>query len=215
MKRCYVITGIVAPVLYGFTVILGGFLSYDYNHKIHAISELTVLGAPFRLPLNILFSISLILATVFSVNAVHYVKQFNSKLLSRGMRILLAVSVLSLLWAFFPMDPRGSETTIQGIIHLFLAGIVSPLTIACPILVGLGFRKIRKFKGYALFSLVSGVLIFITGIIAVVSTQYDATYLGIYERLTIGSYQLWMGVSALFFYLRWYDNNHRIDLDCL
>lgn len=199
MKKIFLATGIAAPSLYGFTVVLGGWLSQDYDHTIQAISELTALGAPLRLPLNLLFSLSLILAAVFALSAFHYVRQFNSKLLRTGTGILLAISVLSMLWAFFPMDPRGAETSVKGVIHLALAGIVSPLTIVCPILVGLGFRKVEKFKVYALYSMVSGVLIMITGIMAVVSTQYDAAYLGIYERLTIGSYQQWMAVSALVF----------------
>ena len=199
MKKIYLATGIAAAALYAFTVVLGGLLAQDYNHATQAISELTALGAPFRLPLNLLFSLSLIMAAVFSLSAFHYVRQFNSKLLKTGMGILFAISVLSMLWAFFPMDPRGAEASVRGIIHLALAGVVSPLTIVCPILVGLGFRKVEKFKGYAFYSLVSGLLIMITGIVTVVSTQYDAAYLGIYERLTIGSYQQWMAVSALVF----------------
>ena len=199
MKKLYLATGIVAPVIYVFTVVLGGFLSQDYYHTTQAISELTALGAPFRLPLNLLFSLSLIVAAVFALTAFHYVRVFDSKLLRIGMGILLAISILSMLWAFIPMDPRGAETSLQGIMHLALAGIISPLTILCPILVGLGFRKVEKSKGYAFYSIVSGVLIMVTGILAVVSTQYHAAYLGIYERLTIGSYQQWMAVSAMFF----------------
>lgn len=66
------------------------------------------------------------------------------------MWVLLTISILSFLWAFSPMDPRATDTTIQGVIHLILAGIVSPLTIICSVLVGLGFRKINRFKGYTI-----------------------------------------------------------------
>lgn len=202
MKRTYLLSGVAAPLVYAFTVILGGALWRDYSHISQAISELTAAGAPFRLPLNILFSISLVLAAVFALAAYHYVSRYNIRLLKASMGILLTITVLSFLWAFFPMDPRGAEATVQGIIHLVLAGIVSPLTIICPILVGLGFRKIEGFKGYAAYSLLSAALILATGALAALSTQNDAAYLGVYARLTIGSYQQWFLCSALIFYAR-------------
>ena len=70
--------GIATPALYAFTVVLGGLLSHDYNHTTQAISELTAMGVPFRLPLNLFFSLSLIMAAVFALIAFHYVRQFNS-----------------------------------------------------------------------------------------------------------------------------------------
>ena len=203
MKRSYLITGIASPAVYAFTVFLGGVLWQDYSHVNQAISELTATGAPFRLTLNILFTISLILAVIFAVNALRFVRQFNKKVLTAGMGALLTVTTLSLLWAFFPMDPHGAEPTTAGIIHLVLAGIVSPLTIISPVLVWVGFRKIADFQGYAVYSLLSAILIFVTGILTVFSAQSGATFFGVYERLTIGSYQQWMAGSALFFYLRW------------
>ncbi len=206
MKRICLFTGISAPLLYAFTVILGGILWSDYNHFSDAISELTATEAPYRLPLNILFSISLVLATLFAVTAFLFVGRFGNRLLKAGMTILIAITVLSFLWAFFPMDPRGEEITVRGMVHLILAGIVSPMTIISPILVGLGFRKIQVFRGYAVYSLISATLILVTGLMAVLSVQSNVAYLGLFERLTIGSYQQWMGISALVFYRQWGKN---------
>ncbi len=200
MKRIYLLSGVVSPFLYTFTVILGGLLWHDYSHTSQAISELTAAGAPFRLTLNILFSISLLLACCFAITSLQYIKQYNNRSLNISMWILFTISILSLLWAFFPMDPRGADTTIQGVVHLILAGIVSPLTIICPVLVGLGFRKINKFKGYTIYCLISAAIILVTGVIAALSTQNESAYMGIYARLTIGSYQQWLAVTALFFY---------------
>ena len=201
MKRVHLLFGVVSPILYAFTVILGGVLSDDYNHASQAISELTAAGAPFRLTLNILFSVSLLLAAYFAITSLQYIKQFNIRLLNISMWILLVISVLSLLWAFFPMDPRGADTTIQGVIHLILAGIVSPLTIICPMLVGLGFRKINRFKGYSIYCLATAAIILVTGVIAALSAQNESVYMGIFTRLTIGSYQQWLAITAMFFYL--------------
>ncbi len=203
MKRVCLVAGISAPLLYVFTVILGGILWPGYSHFSEAISELTVRGAPHRLPLNILFSISLILATLFAITAFLFVRQFGNRLLRAGMVILITITVLSFLWAFFPMDPRGAEATSRGIVHLILAGVVSPLTIISPTLVGVGLRKTEEFRDYTIYSLVSAALILATGLTAVLSIQYGDAYVGLFERLTIGSYQQWMGISALVFFRRW------------
>jgi len=200
LNTVYLLTGIAAPLIYAFTVILGGILWRDYSHVSQAISELTATDAPYRLPLNILFSISGILAALFAGSAYFYVKKFKSALLQAAMGIFLIITILSFLWAFFPMDPRGAEATVQGVIHLVLAGIVSPLTILCPILVGFGFRKIEGFEAYSMYSLISAAVILVTGVLAVISANYEAVYLGVYTRLTIGSYQLWVALSAMMLY---------------
>ena len=47
MKRAYLLSGVASPLIYAFTVILGGVLWHDYSHASQAISELTAAGAPF------------------------------------------------------------------------------------------------------------------------------------------------------------------------
>ncbi len=203
MKKMCLIAGVSSPVMYAFTVILGGILWPGYSHLSDAISELTATGAPFRFSLNVLFSASLILGAFFAVIAFRFVKRFRIRLVRTGMGILVLITILSFLWAFFPMDPREAEATFRGIVHLILAGVVSPLTIISPTLVGLGLRKIEEFRAYAIYSLVSAAFILATGLTAVLSIQYGDAYVGLFERLTIGSYQQWMGISALVFYHRW------------
>ncbi|MCR3922701.1 MAG: DUF998 domain-containing protein [Firmicutes bacterium] len=200
MKKHYHLFGIVAPSLYIATVILGGFLQRDYSHTDQAISELTTSGAPYALQLNVLFTISGIMATIFAWSAYFYVSKFNSRLLKLAMGTLITVTLVSLVWPLFPMDARGAEQTAHGIIHLALAGIVSPLTILCPALTAVGFMQIEGFKGYVIASFIFSSIILITGILAVHSTQIGAANLGIYTRLTIGTYQLWMAYSAAVFY---------------
>jgi len=47
VKRAYLLSGVASPLIYAFTVILGGVLWHDYSHASQAISELTAAGAPF------------------------------------------------------------------------------------------------------------------------------------------------------------------------
>ncbi|MGI6037856.1 MAG: DUF998 domain-containing protein [Limnochordia bacterium] len=199
INKGLLMAGLASPVLYGGTVILGGFLTPGYSHRYHAISELTASGAPAAMVLNILFTLSLFLALIFGIGALSVLGRFKVQTLNNGIGLLVVIALLSLLWPLFPMDPRGAETSIGGIIHLVLAALVAPMTILCPLLVGLGSRKLTSRRGYPVYSVVSAAIILIAGLAAVGSTGPGAL-LGVYERVTIGAYQQWMAGTALFLY---------------
>ena len=199
MKKYFFLSGIIAPVVYLFTVILGGVMWKEYSHLTHAISELTASGSPNRDFLNILFSISGLFGIFFAISAFIYARKTGPKLIKISMGILIIITVLSFLWPLFPMDERDAEITIRGIIHLVLAGIVSPLTIICPLLTGFGFRKIDGFRCYGTYSIISAIIILISGGLAAYSASNGAINLGLYERITIGTYEQWMFFTAIKF----------------
>ncbi len=47
-NRLLAVCGILAPLLYTFTVILGGVITPNYSHVANAISELIESGAPYK-----------------------------------------------------------------------------------------------------------------------------------------------------------------------
>ena len=58
MSRKYLLVcGVVAPLVYIGTVILGGLLRPGYSHVAQAISELMAAGAPNKLLLDTLFTL--------------------------------------------------------------------------------------------------------------------------------------------------------------
>jgi hypothetical membrane protein len=52
MKKFFMLSGVLAPIIYVATVILGGLLRPGYSHVAEAISELVATGAPNRPLLN-------------------------------------------------------------------------------------------------------------------------------------------------------------------
>ena len=77
--------------------------------------------------------------------------------------------------------------------HLILAGISSVLTIAIVFVGAFAFKDINLF----IFSLVSGTLIFISGIFTAVGAARKLKFFGLLERITIGSYMIWLFVASL------------------
>ena len=187
--------GIFAPLLYAFTVILGGVLTPDYSHVANAISELIESGATYKTLLDPLFDLYNILIVLFAVGL--YYARNAQRSFAAGTVALAATGVAGLLMTlFFPQDPRGTPATLAGQMHIALAAVEALLTIVLVFLMGVAFRSDEKWFRYSTYSLVTGVLIIITGVAAALATAQGSGILGLLERCTIGLFLLWVFVVA-------------------
>jgi fumarate reductase subunit D len=178
------------------TAIVGAALRNDYSHIVNAISELISNGAPNKAILDVVFNIYNALLLAFAIGA--YVVSKNAPRLCRiAMGMFIAVQVLSFSWGFFPMDPMGTEATFAGTMHNILGGVVALVTIIMPLLMGLGLRRLDGFQRYAKYSFISSAIIFVSGLTGVILAGQGVQLFGLFERITIGSYEAWIFVTAL------------------
>ncbi len=197
LRKTLVSCGIAAPVLYIVTAIVGAALRPDdYNHIVNAISELLSNGAPNKAVLDVIFNIYNALLLAFAIGAYSALKNLP-RLTRVSMGILIGVQVLSFSWGFFPMDSLGSEATFAGTMHNVLGGVVALATIIMPLLMGLGVRRLNGFNRYAIYSFVSSAIIFVSGLTGVILAGQGVQLFGLFERITIGSYEVWIFVTAL------------------
>ena len=195
-RKLLLYCGFAAPVLYAVTAIVGAALRPDYSHIVNAISELLSNGAPNKTILDVVFNIYNALLLAFAIGAFLVLK--NSPRISKvAMGILIGIQVLSFSWGFFPMDPLGTEATFAGTMHNVLGGIVAFATIIMPLLMGLGFRRASSFKRYATFSFIASAIIFISGLTGVILAGQGYLVFGLFERITIGTYEAWIFITAL------------------
>jgi hypothetical protein len=196
LRKIPIYCGIAAPVLYVITAIVGAALRSDYSHIVNAISELISNGAPNKAILDVVFNIYNALLLVFAIGAFSVLK--NSPRFCRvAMGLLIGIQILSFSWGFFPMDPLGAEATFAGTMHNVLGGIVALATIIMPLLMGLGLQKMDGFQGYAKYSFISSAIIFVSGLTGVILAGQGVHLFGLFERVTIGTYELWIFVTAL------------------
>jgi hypothetical protein len=113
------------------------------------------------------------------------------------MGILIAIQLLSFSWGFFPMDPLGTEATFAGTMHNVLGGVVALATIVMPLMMGLGFRRSRDFRRYAVFSFIVSAIIFVSGLTGVILAGQGFHVFGLFERITIGFYEAWIFITAV------------------
>jgi hypothetical protein len=185
-RRTLYLFGLLAPVLFVFTAILGGLLRPKYSHITDTVSELFSPGSTNRWPLTllyILFSVSLSVFGLGLLKFVHHVGEYK-RIGGWGAYIFILVGALNILTAtVFPQDPWGAIPTFPGEMHQIVSGIISLLSILYMLLLGIWIHKVGKSKLFLPYSLATIAGAIISG--AWFATSVGDPMMGIAERAAI------------------------------
>jgi hypothetical protein len=193
----------VAPLVYGAAVCLGGMLSPHYSPMSQAVSDLIATGAPNKALLDILFALYNVLSLCFA-SALYY--QVHTTTLSVpkrvgeiGAGVLFAQGIFGLVTLCFPEPASGMSAamTHTGKMHIVFAGLSSLTTMLSILLMGFWFNKSQHLRRYAVYSFFSVAIIFLTGGFAAISVATQSPFAGVVERITIGGFMQWLFVIAL------------------
>lgn len=189
--------GMIGAIIYVLHVVIGGFLWKGYNHLMQPISDLTAAGAPDKALLSIFTLIYGICSIIFAICSIAYVRGFVPGIAKAGLVVFLAMHIVSITYGLFPEDLPGSGVTFTGTMHIVVTILIVPLTILAPFLVGFGLKKVEGFKGFGIYSIVTGIIIFIAGGTSAMFFAQHLPYFGLVERINIGTLQLWMFLLSL------------------
>jgi hypothetical membrane protein len=198
--------GMLAPVVYVGTVILGGLLRPGYSHVSQAVSDLIATGAPNKSFLDPLFAIYNLLAIVFAVGLFQRVRTDvpprGKAVAMVGALVLVAQGLIGLATLFFPEDLGGMDAPISstGMLHIVFAGLSALTTMLAILLMGFWFRNIPGERGYGLYSFISVGVVFLSGGLAAASIASQSSAGGLIERITIGGFLQWLFILALMMY---------------
>jgi hypothetical protein len=194
VRRIFFLFGIIAALIYIAAVVIGGIMRPDYNHLSMAVSELIASGAANKQLLDALFIAYNALLLVFAWSVGMSVRGDGKGIAVSGAAILAVVALLGLaMTLFFPMDPRGAPATTAGTIHLVLAGALSLGSILSILFLALGMKDRDAFWVY---SMLSGVLVLVSGGFAAVTAIQGSSLMGLAERITIGLFLQWIVVLS-------------------
>jgi len=197
LVRAGLLCGIVAPVIYAATVVWGGTLFPGYSHLGDAISSLTEAGRPGTTGVESFFLIYNVLVLEFAFTGLSITLGHWQWTWSFAM--LLCVGMLGLLMAPFPMDPIGAPVTLPGGIHIALAGLASIASMIAIGMSALALRAAPSARKYAGLALLALAVVFITGLVAASAAVAGWPLMGLFERITIGAFLVWMTALALLF----------------
>jgi len=195
--RLLALCGILSPIIYLITLILGGILDPSYSHIQKTVSELVEQGAPNRDLLNVMLVIYNLLLIPFAVGLYMGLKKGWAR--SVVLVALVLTGVLgTAVTVFFPLDAGGQSVTLTGALHLAVVGLVVPATFAFMLAFWRSARKDERWKKYGFFSLAIFVITLISGLATVAFVTSD--FRGLVERITIGSTLVWVEVLAIKLY---------------
>lgn len=189
------IAGILSSVTYVAFDLVAAARYPGYSLPDQAISELSAVGAPTA-PLWAFFGpVYAVLLVAFAIGVLRAAR--GNRALRRTGWILVAFVAWGMLWPFFPMHPRGTQTGSSDLGHLVLGGGSSLIIIG--FIVSGAFALGGRFRAWSLATVLVYVatLIATFGYVSRVAAGAPTPGLGLVERVMIYSYLLWIaGLAA-------------------
>ena len=197
MQKFLLVCGILASLLYVIANIVTVLLYEGYSVASQTVSELSAIGAPTRplwVLLMIMYSI-LMIACGWGV--------WQSAEGSRRLRIVGALFIIDAIIGLFwpPMHQRevlaAGGGTLTDTLHIAFTLITVPL-----MMLAIGFGAAAFGKRFRNYSTVTLIVLVIAGVLTGIdSPKLEANLptpsMGIWERINIGVYMLWVVVFAL------------------
>lgn len=187
--------GVLSSLLWIGGDILAAMLYKGYSYTSQTISELSAIGAPTRavlIPLNTMYDVFL-----FAFGLGVLATGGRKRVLRFTGILLIAHAILAQASAFFPMNLRGVEATISDTMHIIFYSVI-PLVI----LLIIGFGAAANGKWFRIYSIGTILILILFGALTGIGSSRLATglptpWLGIYERINVYGYMLWVMVLAI------------------
>jgi len=180
--------GIVAPILFTILVFVEGLLRPGYSQVAQAISELGQVGTPNAILQDANFVVTGFLLISFVVGLYRGIGRGRSATLGLALLLVFPV-VLVLVGTIFPLpNPVHAPLSVAGFVVLLVSIFV--LSIA--------LRKDNRWKGYASYSLGTGVVsVGLLLIIIATGQGVLAPWFGLMQRLFLAPAFLWIEALAI------------------
>lgn len=191
------ICGMLSPIIYTITWIIGGFIRTDYSHIRDDVSSLFAVGAPKRWLFNSLFISGSALLFIFSFGLLWGIEGNGS--IVGPILFLISTFIGLLVTFFFPLDEGGELVTLRGKLHLILIVISGIFVLVSMVFLWLQTRVLAGWIGFAWFSLVSVPVMLI--LMALSGIFGGGPYMGLVERFMVSYFQVYYFVIALMLFL--------------
>lgn len=196
LKKALLVCGLLSSLLYIGTDMLGTMRWEGYSQFSQTVSELIAIGAPTRTLVAVLFVLYSFLVYAFGAGVWSSAGKNNAlRLTAVG---LVGKEVLGLVVTlFFPIHLRGIEPGFTDVMHGTLT------------MVGNMFMLLALWSGaaafgnrFAFYSVGTSLLLIVFGVMAGIqipniTSNLPTPWLGIWERINIFAYMLWVMTLAV------------------
>lgn len=193
LQRGLLACGVISSLLYAAMLVFVPMRWPGYSSAAQSVSELSAIGAPTRslwVPFGALYTV---LVAAFGLGVLR-VARGNRALRVTGI-ILIAYGSLGLLWP--PMHLRGIQPTLTDTLHIAFA-----IATVLLMLLAITFGAVALGKGFRLYSIATVVVFALFGTLTFrdaprIAANLPTPWMGIWERVNIGAFLLWVSVLAV------------------
>lgn len=193
IRKALLAAGPLSSLLYVVATDVVAASRWDgYRRAEQMVSELFAVGSPGRevlLPFTWLYTV---LFTAFGVGV--WISVRGNRALRIGGGLLTAYGLWNIMGALYPLT-LGDEASIP--MHIVATNVQLALMVAAMCFVAAGFHG--RIRAYSIASLVASAVM---GVVAFMAAPGPTLVLGISERISIGSFLLWVAILAVVLWKR-------------
>ncbi len=197
VQKILLFCGILSSLLYVAGITIGATKWEGYSPFSQSVSELFAIDAPtvsFMVPLLVIYAI---LIYTFGIGI--WQSAGSRRTLRIAAVLIICKEILGVMATIAtPMHLRGSNGTISDTMHAIFtaAGVLLCMFPA------IGFGGVSFGKRFRIYSFVTMVIFLTCGILAGlegprVAANLPTPWLGVWERINIYTYMLWIGIFAV------------------
>jgi hypothetical protein len=197
MRKALLACGIVSSLLYIVATILGAVQWQGYSTVDQSVSELIGINAPSAPIVVPLFFIYSVLIYAFGLGV--WLSAGQKRALRVAAVLMIAKEVLGLYGLLFArVHLRGVQPTQSDSIHLIITGVGVLLSM----FPAMGFAATVFGKRFRLYSIATLLIFLVFGALggmagSGIATNLPTPWLGVYERINIFGYMVWIVVLAI------------------
>jgi hypothetical protein len=197
LTRLLLVSGVLSSFLYGAMLVLVPMQWAGYSSASQTVSELSAIGAPSRwlwVPLGVVWTL---LYVAFGWGVWRSAERNGSLRVVGGL--IIATGVFGLFWP--PMHQRevlaAGGATLTDTLHIVWTAVNGILT-----LLAMGFGAAALGLRFRLYSLATMLVVLAAGALTAraapgLEANLPTPWIGVWERLNIGAWLLWVAVLAV------------------
>ncbi len=197
LRQALLWCGILSSLLYALINVLVPFAWPGYNVITQVVSELSAVDAPTRMLWTLVCSPYTLLVIAFSAGIL--LSAGDNRRLTIAGWLMFAYGSLGILWPFAPMHMReilaAGGSTGSDTMHIVLGSLTQLIYF-----VTLYFTARALDKPFRLFSVVTFVFMLVFGALTFLEApkvaRAEPSLIGIWERINIGLFLVWMVILA-------------------
>lgn len=199
LRKAALYCGILSSLLYAAINIIVPMQYPGYNSASQVPSELSAIGAPTRMLWSVLATPYTFLMLAFAWGIWKSAGENRPLRIAGGL--MLAYGALGFLWPFASMHQRevlaAGGGTFSDTMHIALGAATEIFYLAA-----LGFAAAALGKQFRIYSIVTFVVLLVFGVLTFMdapklSTNEPTPLIGVWERINIGVFLLWVVVLAI------------------